>query len=377
MPDLAQLLYRGESTSLDFKRDQYSLADDAAKSELVKDIVAMANAWRNEPAYILLGVDASTAPPTLVGVQQHFDDASLQQLVNTKTQQPVAFTYYSAELSGKSVGVIEVPVQRRPVFLKTDFGKLKAGKVYLRRGSSTTEAAPDEVAQMGVASVRLGSTDLLVAFADNEKREAIGPAISFSSIVRTVTNRGAIPDYETGGFEIPGQESNRDFYRELAAYETDLHLLRRTALTATNRGASAARDIRAEFTLSDPDRRWEFRQYLPERPHPRNYFGSLRVPAVFAAKGPRFEVEYLAKTWHLAFEFGHLQPGRTLWPAVEFYVGTRKSVTVTISGRIMADGLPAAADCQLTLSAETKENTVSLRALVERLRGSDEDGDAD
>src|ERR1019366_7357616 len=159
MPDLAQLLYRGESTSLDFKRDQYSLADDAAKSELVKDIVAMANAWRNEPAYILLGVDASTAPPTLVGVQQHFDDASLQQLVNTKTQQPVAFTYYSAELSGKSVGVIEVPVQRRPVFLKTDFGKLKAGKVYLRRGSSTTEAAPDEVAQMGVASVRLGSTD--------------------------------------------------------------------------------------------------------------------------------------------------------------------------------------------------------------------------
>jgi hypothetical protein len=45
---LESLLHEDESTSLDFKRDQYPFdaATDEQKSELLKDILAFANAWR-------------------------------------------------------------------------------------------------------------------------------------------------------------------------------------------------------------------------------------------------------------------------------------------------------------------------------------------
>lgn len=56
---LEQLLNEDESSSLDFKRDQYSFdrASAQQKSELLKDILAFTNAWRRTSAYILVGVD--------------------------------------------------------------------------------------------------------------------------------------------------------------------------------------------------------------------------------------------------------------------------------------------------------------------------------
>jgi predicted HTH transcriptional regulator len=53
-----RLLYEDESTSLDFKSEQYPFAKatDEEKSELLKDIPGFANAWRRADAYILIGV---------------------------------------------------------------------------------------------------------------------------------------------------------------------------------------------------------------------------------------------------------------------------------------------------------------------------------
>ena len=53
------LLDEDEGTSLDFKRDQYKFegASKEDKSELLKDILAFANAFRRSDAYILVGVE--------------------------------------------------------------------------------------------------------------------------------------------------------------------------------------------------------------------------------------------------------------------------------------------------------------------------------
>jgi len=53
------LLNEEEGTTLDFKSKQYLFAGatDEEKSELLKDILAFANAWRRSDAYILLGVE--------------------------------------------------------------------------------------------------------------------------------------------------------------------------------------------------------------------------------------------------------------------------------------------------------------------------------
>ena len=86
---------------------------------------------------------------TVVGVTDHLEDAALQQLVNSKTNQPVTFSYRATRLEGKNIGVLHIPVQDRPLFITKLFGKLSADTVFLRRGSSTAVARPDEIARMG------------------------------------------------------------------------------------------------------------------------------------------------------------------------------------------------------------------------------------
>jgi hypothetical protein len=149
---IAALLWEDESTTLDFKQTQYpfATATDDQKSELLKDILAFANAFRRDDAYILLGVqDQPGGRATIIGVANHLDDASLQQLVNTKTNRPVEFSYHALTIDEKQIGIIRIPRQTRPTYLKKDFGKLHANIVYLRHGSSTSPATPDEIARMG------------------------------------------------------------------------------------------------------------------------------------------------------------------------------------------------------------------------------------
>src|SRR6266849_6310051 len=86
---IEELLHEGESSTLDFKREQYRFikAADPEKSELLKDILAFANAWRRSDAYILIGVEEVKGGRSRpVGVSKHLEDAHLQQLVNAKNK---------------------------------------------------------------------------------------------------------------------------------------------------------------------------------------------------------------------------------------------------------------------------------------------------
>jgi Schlafen, AlbA_2 len=156
MPSLTDtieaLLWEDESTTLDFKQAQYpfATATDEQKSEIIKDILAFANAFRRDDAYILLGIhDQPGGRATILGVTNHLDDASLQQLVNTKTNRPVEFSYHALTIDGHKLGAIRIPRQQRPTYLKTSYGKLHAQTVYLRHGSSTSTASLEEIARMG------------------------------------------------------------------------------------------------------------------------------------------------------------------------------------------------------------------------------------
>src|SRR5262245_22353300 len=152
-----RLLYEEESTTLDFKKEQYRFAKatDEDKSELLKDILGFANAWRRSEAYILIGVeDVRGGRGNVVGIPatDQLDDHSLQQFVNNLTNRPVRFHYEAFGFEGKQVGVIRIEEQPRPLYAKRDYGKLKKNEVYVRRGSSTDPTKPaslDEIAQMG------------------------------------------------------------------------------------------------------------------------------------------------------------------------------------------------------------------------------------
>ena len=103
-----QLLFEEESTTLDFKKEQYRFvkATDDEKSELLKDILGFANAWRRSEAYILIGVeDIRGGRGNVIGISatKHLDDHSLQQFVNNITNQPVLFHYEAFGFEEKQV----------------------------------------------------------------------------------------------------------------------------------------------------------------------------------------------------------------------------------------------------------------------------------
>src|ERR1039458_6206612 len=116
---LERLLYEEESETLDFKAQQYPFdgATDEQKSELLKDILAFANAWRRTDAYILIGVEEIRAGRSIVrGVATQLLNQNLQQFAVSKTNRPVLFSYTPVALEGLPIGVITIPLQERPVY---------------------------------------------------------------------------------------------------------------------------------------------------------------------------------------------------------------------------------------------------------------------
>ena len=167
---LESMLNMEEGTTLDFKRKQYRFnkATDEDQSELLKDILAFANTQRYRTAYILVGVEeVKGGRSEVVGVDDHLDDANLHQFVNYKTNRPVVFSYFPFRVEEKEIGVLDIPIQNRPIYTLNRFGKVKANTVYLRDGSSTRPASPDEIASMGRGTPPQWSIDHLRSLARN------------------------------------------------------------------------------------------------------------------------------------------------------------------------------------------------------------------
>ena len=160
------LCFQGESNCVDYKRVQYAFqgASDAQKAELLKDILCFANAFRRSPAYILIGVDEDASGLGVIhGVYENevIDDAQLQQFINSKTNNRIPFSAYPLRMnSGKILQVIEIDacVRGRPFYLKKDYARLHHDEVWVRAGTSSHIASPEEVAAFGRDLVELENT---------------------------------------------------------------------------------------------------------------------------------------------------------------------------------------------------------------------------
>ena len=73
-----------EQALFDWKKDFTEPKDDASRGELVKDILAIANAtaFTKTPGRIFYGVNAK-APDPICGITTGWDDAQVQQLMRS------------------------------------------------------------------------------------------------------------------------------------------------------------------------------------------------------------------------------------------------------------------------------------------------------
>lgn len=267
--EIEQLLYQEESAILDFKRDQYafSKATPEEKSELLKDIVGFANGWRPTEAIILIGVKKVQGGRSEVyGVASHLDDHALQQFVNNALNRPLQFAYEAAEIEGKQVGIIRIAKQRRPVWLKNDYGKLKKDKVYVRRGTSTDpskSADPDEIASMGkdTAAPVSAEPSFTVTLVGAVSNESLPTPLPLESTHLIVPKPSDLPDQVDrgrkatfGGREIYAPQIdfingrvNRDFYRKATEFIKFHRAFSLYRIAVTNTATVAARDVVVEI----------------------------------------------------------------------------------------------------------------------------------
>ena len=82
--EIEMLCVRGESVNVDFKREQYKFYDAPPhdKSELLKDIISMANSGHAGPSYILIGVsEQPDKSGKIVGICQGDVNSSIKRLI--------------------------------------------------------------------------------------------------------------------------------------------------------------------------------------------------------------------------------------------------------------------------------------------------------
>ena len=140
--------YENENTALDFKAAQYRTA---AHDKLLTDILAFANADTDANRYIIVGVKHKPGGErTILGIDETFvDSAVYQQLVRENIEPELAVDYAPFEIDGKRVAVLSIAECDNPPYLmRKDFGSLKRGDGFIRKGSHQPRLVREDFERM-------------------------------------------------------------------------------------------------------------------------------------------------------------------------------------------------------------------------------------
>jgi hypothetical protein len=383
---IEELLFEEESSTLDFKQEQYSFmnANEYQKGELLKDILAFANAWRRNDAYILIGIEEVKGGRSIVlGIENDLDDADLQQFVNSKTQRPLIFEYKNTQIDGKNIALIMIPINERPIYLKKDYGKLKKNTVYIRRGSSTDIATPDEVAKMGASINSEKSTPTLnLAFANRDAKLSLEKNIHILSKVLKFSTDAVIPDYEESTsysqFDILASRRtvNKDYYRELLNYYYWKKISHPISFCISNLSDITATDIKIEIMVKADEDNITFllEDKLPEEPSAsHDYLENLpnikSLPEHIAEMQikPDIMIKLIENTWHIDVRFQKVQAGQTVFTKDIIYFSPKKEGEVSFNYKIFADNLPSPTQENLSVDVQVEKLESSLDEIIDEI----------
>jgi hypothetical protein len=366
-----ELLYANEGVDLDFKREQYPWVNvsDLDKAELLKDILAFSNSFRRGDAHILIGVDEPpNSRPQLVGITTHLPDADLQQFVNSKTNRKVLFSYHVVVVRGMQVGVIRIEKQHRPIFLTRDFAfdqqkkrsMLTANTVYMRVGSSTTIATPDDIARMG-SPVRETVFDLDLQFANTDTKKPLGTTLGTTH--EAVTCSDPIPEFTSYsppssnpyGIAIPQivypfDRDNRNFWREADQFFFFETVMARIGFCIENRSNVTLTDVTVEFSFPKVEGLVVFaKESAPDKPSKKDPIMASIARMVHMVYSVNVETHH---DRHLVtLSFGKLQAGERAFLGDVLYFACAKSNSFILDAVIRADEFEAPLRKQLQIDA--------------------------
>ncbi len=358
------LLYRGESETLDFKSEQYKFekASDEEKSELLKDVIAMANAWKSTDAYIIIG--ASEIPgerANVINIDNHLNDASVQEFVQSKTNRAVTFNYHVLTVDNCKLGVIKInKSQLRPITLGRDFGKLSKDKVYVRRGSSTGIASVDEIAQMGADEAQEKRVpNIYLEF--SVKRNNIGHHLKLTSLCFSDELKNMYLTSESNVFNVYMEPRKRDVYNWVS------EMITLNTFTFNIRNASTVLAENLVLTLQGNNcDDYKVTANYPYKPG-INIIRNVVSPSVDY-------LEVFKDGWEICSNVGNIQPNCEIWHEVDVYFSALESCHFKVEAIISGDNIPAPTSTELKVKMDIyeMEDTEKGRLLLENWESIDE-----
>jgi len=140
LSELDELIeFEQENTSLELKREQYLKPN---YEELLKDIMAMANATISGDRHIIVGVKLfpdGTRKFWSIKRDEFIDSATYQQLVRENIEPEIPFEYSPYEFEEHLFGVFRIhDCNDQPYLMRKKFGQLQVGDGWIRKGTHKT-----------------------------------------------------------------------------------------------------------------------------------------------------------------------------------------------------------------------------------------------
>ncbi len=134
--------YENEHTGLDFKATQYI---KGKYSNLLKDIIAMANADYENRRLIIVGIKHHASGERefqSIEKKDFIDSATYQQLINENIEPHIDISYEPHIYENNiTLGIFSLSnCRQQPYMLKKDYGRLKKGDCFVRKGSYQDKA---------------------------------------------------------------------------------------------------------------------------------------------------------------------------------------------------------------------------------------------
>jgi len=380
---LEALRYRSEGTDIDFKQAQYRFTsdDEGGKAEMLKDLLAMANSWRDGPAYILLGFQEQRPHPAAVrGISQSIDDAKVQQFIHSKVRPKLTFTYEEHLCDGKTVAVITIPKQKRAFYLAHAYGKLKSNVVYVRRGSTTDEAEPPEIAKMVAADEMVPRGEAVLSMSVLTPG---GDPLPDSFSLNYLRFTEDFPDFENAllsgpmgiGLRAVGfRRDNPDYWREYAEYTRLREGLIQMQFVLRNMAEKPLSNPKLEVRVEPMDGQSFQMLAGRELPNEPERFWSPLIPVAdqpreFASNAPGFLIDWGSVSPVCSVRFGTLLPGEERRSSDTLAIVPSGPGQLRLHFRVLANELPIPRDSERLIETKGPVLSLDFAELKEFVRG--------
>lgn len=166
-----------ESDYVDFKAQFY---DRNNKAELIKDVVAFANSFSNEPSrYIIFGIKEGQGSTQKQFFDQNLPDdpATIQQLIQNNIEPDITFSLYNYTYQKYKLLILEITgYNDKPYIIKKDYNnRIKKGDIYIRTNSTIKRAERRDLDMIYRSKVNyFNPQDIELSFSSNKQnREKI------------------------------------------------------------------------------------------------------------------------------------------------------------------------------------------------------------